>query len=139
MIENGNKVTVHYTGKFEDGQIFDSSREKTPISFVVGQHQVIAGFESAVMGLDKGGSVDVEIEPGDGYGEIREDLIVDVPADQVPGDVKVGANLQGTDVNGNMVNVTVTSINEDNTIKLDANHPLAGKKLFFNIEVVDFE
>ena len=71
---------------------------------------------------------------------IREDLIATVPAADVPPDVYVGANIQGTDVNGNMINVTVTKLNEEEkTVELDANHSLAGKKLFFEIEVVDFE
>jgi peptidylprolyl isomerase len=137
MIKEGNKVTVHYTGKFEDGNVFDSSNGKDPIEFVVGQNQVIPGFEGAVMGLDKGGSTTVTVEPAQGYGEFREDLILSLPADQVPADAQVGANLQGQDPTGNMVNVTIKEINEK-TVTLDANHPLAGKTLTFDIEVVDF-
>jgi len=137
MIKEGNKVTVHYTGKFEDGNVFDSSNGKTPIEFVVGQNQVIPGFEGAVMGLDKGVSTTVTVQPAEGYGEIREDLILNLPIDQVPEGAQVGANLQGQDPTGNMVNVTIKEINEK-TVTLDANHPLAGKTLTFDIEVVDF-
>ena len=137
MIKEGNKVTVHYTGKFEDGNVFDTSNGKEPIEFVVGQNQVIPGFEGAVMGLDKGGSTTVTVQPAEGYGEFREDLVLSLPADQVPADAQVGAKLQGQDPTGNMVNVTIKEINE-NTVTLDANHPLAGKTLTFDIEVVDF-
>lgn len=137
MIKEGNKVTVHYTGKFEDGNVFDTSSGKDPISFVVGQNQVIPGFEGAVIGLDKGGKTNVTIDPENAYGTIRENLIMSIPADQVPADATVGANLQGQDPNGNMVNVTIKEINES-TVTLDANHPLAGKTLMFDIEVIDF-
>ena len=138
MIKSGNKVTVHYTGKFENNEVFDSSENKQPISFVVGQNQVIPGFEDAVLGLDKGGKVNITIDPDNAYGQIVESLIVEVAADQVPGDVQVGANLQGTDNQGQLVNVVVKDVTEGKVI-LDGNHPLAGKTLTFDIEVVDFE
>ena len=139
MIKEGNKVTVHYTGKFEDDKVFDTSNGKDPITFVVGEHQVIAGFEEAVMGKNKGETVNAVIDPSKAYGELRDDLIAEIASDQVPEDVTVGSNLHGADSEGQPVNVTVTSINENNTVTLDANHPLAGKTLVFDIEVVDFE
>jgi len=137
MIKEGNKVTVHYTGKFEDNKVFDTSNGKDPITFVVGQQQVIPGFEEAVMGKSKGEKVNTVIEPSKAYGEIIPDLIAEISNDQVPEDVTVGAILNGADSEGNPVNVTVKSINENNTVTLDANHPLAGKTLVFDIEVVD--
>lgn len=138
MIKQGNTVKVHYTGKFEDNQIFDTSTGKQPIEFQVGSQQVIEGFETAVVGLNKGDKTTVNIPADKAYGLIREDLVITVPKAQVPADVQVGAQLQGIGQNGEPFNVTVTQINEESVV-LDANHPLAGKNLIFDIEVVDFQ
>lgn len=136
MIKKGNTVKVHYTGKLEDNQVFDSSAGRQPIEFQVGNQQVIEGFESAVLGLNKGDKTTITIEPDKAYGSVRPELIMAVPKGQVPQDVAVGVQLQGVGQNGEPFNVTVTEINES-TVTLDANHPLAGKKLIFDIEVVD--
>ncbi len=138
MITQGNTVKVHYTGKLEDNQVFDSSNGKEPIEFLVGSQQVIEGFESAVLGLNKGDKTTVNIPADKAYGELREDLLITVPKNQVPSDVQVGAQLQGIGQNGEPFNVTVKNINESEVV-LDANHPLAGKNLIFEIEVVDFQ
>lgn len=137
MIKQGNKVKVHYTGRLEDNKVFDSSNGKEPIQFEVGSNQVIEGFETAVIGLNKGDKTTIEIEPENAYGIIREDLIITVPIDQVPNDVTVGAKLQGVGQNGEPYSVVVTDVSESTAI-LDANHPLAGKKLIFDLEIVDF-
>jgi peptidylprolyl isomerase len=136
MIQKGNTVKVHYTGKLEDNKVFDSSAGRQPIEFQVGNQQVIEGFESAVLGLNKGDKTTITIDPDKAYGDIRPELIMAVPKNQVPQDVKVGVQLQGVGQNGEPFNVTVREINES-TVTLDANHPLAGKKLIFDIEVVD--
>lgn len=136
MIQKGNTVKVHYTGKLEDNKVFDSSAGRQPIEFQVGNQQVIEGFESAVLGLNKGDKTTVTIESDKAYGDIRPELIMSVPKSQVPQDVAIGVQLQGVGQNGEPFNVTVREVNES-TVTLDANHPLAGKKLIFDIEVVD--
>jgi peptidylprolyl isomerase len=137
MIKQGNTVKVHYTGRLEDNSVFDSSNGKEPIEFQVGSQQVIEGFESAVMGLTKGDKTTVTIPSDKAYGELRNELIQQVPRNQVPQDVQVGVQLQGVNPQGQPFVVTVTEVNES-TATIDANHPLAGKSLIFDIEVVDF-
>jgi peptidylprolyl isomerase len=136
MIKQGNTVKVHYTGRLEDNQVFDSSDGKQPIEFQVGSQQVIEGFETGVIGLNKGDKTTVTIPADKAYGEVRQDLIMSVPRTQVPQDVTPGAQLQGMGQNGEPFNVTVTEVNESDVL-LDANHPLAGKTLIFDLEVVD--
>jgi peptidylprolyl isomerase len=137
MIKQGNTVKVHYTGRLEDNTIFDSSNGKEPIEFQVGNQQVIEGFETAVVGLTKGDKTTVTITSDKAYGELRNELIQQVPRNQVPQDVQVGSQLQGVNPQGQPFMVTVTEVNE-NSVTIDANHPLAGKSLIFDIEVVDF-
>jgi peptidylprolyl isomerase len=137
MIKQGNTVKVHYTGRLEDNSVFDSSNDKEPIEFEVGSQQVIEGFESAVMGLTKGDKTTVTIPSDKAYGELRNELIQEVPRNQVPQDVTVGSQLQGVSPQGQPFTVTVTEVTES-SVTIDANHPLAGKSLIFDIEVVDF-
>jgi peptidylprolyl isomerase len=138
MIEKGNVVAVHYTGKFPDGETFDSSVGRDPLKFQVGSGQIIPGFENAVLGKNIGDKVTINIPAVDAYGEIREDLLVKVPMDQMPGDVEVGQMLQAQADNGQAVNVTVKEVNEEHVL-IDGNHPLAGKELVFEIEVLEIE
>lgn len=137
MIQKGNKVKVHYTGKIGN-DIFDSSEGREPIEFTVGSQEVIVGFEEAVIGKNIGDIVSVSINPEDGYGELRDDLIISVSKDQVPSDIQVGHTLQGVDKDGEPFNVTVAEIKDDVVI-LDANHPLSGKILEFEISIVSFQ
>lgn len=137
MIQRGNKVKVHYTGKIGE-EIFDSSEGKEPIEFTLGSQEVIAGFENAIIGKNVGDKVTVTISPEEGYGDLRDDLIISVEKSQVPADVQIGHTLQGVNPDGMPFNVTVSEIQEDMVI-LDANHPLAGKTLEFEIEVVSFQ
>jgi peptidylprolyl isomerase len=138
MIEKGNLVTVHYTGKLTDGNIFDSSQGKEPIKFQIGSGQIIPGFENAIMGKNVGDKVTVNIPADQAYGEVREDLLVKVGKEQLPGEVQVGQSLSAQAENGQEVNVVVTEINEDHVV-IDGNHPLAGKELVFDIEVLEIE
>lgn len=138
MIENGKIVAVHYTGKFKTGETFDSSEGRDPLKFQVGSGQIISGFEAAIIGKNVGDKVTVNIQPEDAYGLVREDLIVKVPMEQMPGKVEVGQSLQAQADNGQAVNVTVTEVNEDHVI-IDGNHPLAGQELVFDIEIVEIE
>ena len=138
MIENGKVVSVHYVGKFTDGEVFDSSEGREPLQFEVGSGQLIPGFESAIIGKIVGDKVTASITPEEGYGLVREDLIVSVPLDKMPGDVEVGQALEAQGENGQSAQVFVKEINEDNVI-IDGNHPLAGKDLVFEIEVVEIQ
>ena len=138
MIENGKVVSVHYVGKFTDGEVFDSSEGREPLQFEVGSGQLIPGFESAIIGKVVGDKVTASITPEEGYGLVREDLIVSVPLDKMPGDVEVGQALEAQGDNGQSAQVFVKEINED-TVVIDGNHPLAGKDLVFEIEVVEIQ
>ncbi len=136
MIQNGNTVNVHYTGRLTNGEVFDSSEGKEPLSFTVGSGQIIPGFENAILGKKVGDKLTVNIPASEAYGEVREDLLVKVPNSQLPGPVEVGMSLQAQAENGNAVNVTVVEVNEDHAV-IDGNHPFAGKELVFDIEVVN--
>jgi FKBP-type peptidyl-prolyl cis-trans isomerase 2 len=135
MIENGNVVDVHYVGKLTDGNVFDSSEGREPLKFEVGSGQIIPGFENAVMGKTIGDKVTVTINPEMAYGEVREDLFVQLPLDKMPGDVEVGQMLQAMSDDGRATQVRVHEVNTDNVI-IDGNHPLAGQDLIFDIEIV---
>lgn len=138
-IKNGSTVTLHYTGTLEDGSTFDSSRNegREPLSFVVGEGQVIPGFENAVLGKSKGDTVNVTIEPEDAYGNHEVHLVVPVPLDRMPQGITEGAVLQTMTEQGPAI-VTVRNIDTQYKFALvDHNHPLAGKQLTFDIEIVD--
>jgi FKBP-type peptidyl-prolyl cis-trans isomerase SlpA len=135
-VESGNTVKVHYTGTFEDGQVFDSSLERNePIAFTVGSNQVIPGFENAIMGMTVGESKKVTLTPEEGYGNIIDEMIQEVPKQFVPETVTVGEMLTTQSEQGQF-NVVVREI-KDETVILDANHPMAGKTLVFELEVVE--
>ena len=138
MIEKGNVVSVHYVGKFTDGDVFDTSEGREPLQFQVGSGQIIPGFESAILGKIVGDKVTTTIRPEDGYGLVREDLVVSVPADKMPGTVEVGQTLEASGDDGQVAHVVVTEITEE-TVTIDGNHPLAGKELIFDIEVVSIQ
>jgi len=137
-VKDGDTVKVHYTGKLKDGSVFDTSAEREPLEFKLGEGQLIPGFEKAVVGLNVGDSTEVDIPSTEAYGEAREDLIISVPKDQLPDDVEpqVGMQLQVNQPDGQPVPVRIAEVG-DTELKLDANHPLAGKDLSFEIELVD--
>lgn len=134
----GDTVRVHYTGTLEDGTQFDSSRGADPMEFAMGQGQLIAGFENAVAGLSTGESCTVTLAPEEAYGESNSEMIKDVPREMMPADVELEAGmvLQGQADDGRVDNFTVVSFTEA-SVTLDANHPLAGKSLTFEIELVE--
>lgn len=138
MIQKGNIVAVNYTGKFPNGEVFDSSEGRDPLKFQVGSGQIIPGFENAILNKATGDKITINIAPEEAYGEVREDLIVKVPLEQMPGEVEVGQSLQAESDNGQAVNVIIKEVNEDHVI-IDGNHPLAGKELIFNISVVSID
>ena len=139
MIENGKVVSVNYVGKFaEDGVVFDSSEGREPLKFQVGSGQIIPGFENAILGKTVGDKVVAKVSPEEGYGLVREDLLVTVPLDKMPGSVEVGQTLEAVGDNEQVVHVIVREINEDSVV-IDGNHPLASKNLEFEIEILEVE
>lgn len=137
-VKEGDTVKVHYTGTLKNGEVFDTSKDREPLEFTLGQGQLIPGFENAVIGLSVGESTSVDIPSKEAYGEEREDLVINVPKDQLPSDVEpqVGMQLQVNQQNGQPVPVRIKEVG-DTELTLDANHPLAGKDLSFEIKVVE--
>ncbi len=135
--KSGDKVAVHYTGKLEDGSVFDSSTGREPIEFVIGTGSVVPGFEEAVVGMEPGESKSAAIPPEKAYGEAREELVMTVKREEVPPDVdlSVGQRLALRAPDNRQIPVMVSELN-DSEVTLDANHPLAGKDLTFDIELV---
>lgn len=135
--KQGDTVKVHYTGKLKDGSVFDSSANREPLEFTLGGGNMIPGFEQAVLGMESGETKVAEIPSGQAYGDKREDMIISVPRENVPGDIspEVGQQLAVQQEGGQQVPVTVTEVTEEKVV-LDANHPLAGKDLVFEIEVL---
>lgn len=135
--KQGNKVKIHYTGKLEDGDIFASSKNKEPIEFTLGQGQVIPGIEEAVEGMETGESKTVNIPPDKAYGPHRDELTQEIPKKEMPGDIKpqVGQRLNVKWSDGKETPVSVTDVSETSVI-IDANHPLAGKDIVFELELV---
>lgn len=136
--KQGDTVKVHYTGKLADGNVFDSSVNREPLEFTIGAGNMIPGFEQAVQGMSVGEKKTAEIPSEQAYGEKREDMIISVPRENVPGDIQpeVGQQLAVQQQEGQQVPVTVTEVTEEKVV-LDANHPLAGKDLVFEIELVE--
>lgn len=135
-IKNGDTVRVHYTGRLDDGTIFDSSLDREPLEFTLGAQELLPGFENAVVGLEEGGKVKVNIPAAEAYGEPEDDLMLTVQRDQLPAEItpELGLMLQIETEEG-MMDVTITDVTDEHVI-LDANHPLAGEDLSFDIEVV---
>jgi peptidylprolyl isomerase len=136
--KTGDKVKVHYTGKLDDGTVFDSSEGKDPLEFTLGEGNIIPGFEKAVEGMETGASDTVQIEAENAYGPYQEEMVFAVPITDVPEelDPKVGEQLQVRQQDGSTVTVLVKEVDEKE-VTLDANHPLAGKQLTFDIELVE--
>lgn len=135
----GDTVNVHYTGKLSDGVVFDSSAERGPIELTIGEKQVIAGFEEALLGMEEGETKTVTLEPQDAYGAHDPNLVHTVERARIPQDIELslGAELQATTPNGNQMRLAVTEFDNDN-VTLDANHPLAGRTLTFEMTLVGF-
>ncbi len=138
QVKAGDTVKVHYSGFLDDGTVFDSSLEREPFEFTLGQGMVIPGFEDAVVGMGVGDTKTVNIPTDQAYGPYRDELLVAVERSQVPPNIEpdVGMELQIRTPEGTVTNVTITEMDE-NSITLDANHPLAGKDLIFEIKLVE--
>ncbi|MDX1480196.1 MAG: peptidylprolyl isomerase [Woeseiaceae bacterium] len=135
--KSGDKVQIHYTGKLDDGSTFDSSAGRDPLEFELGSGQVIAGFDKAVEGMTEGDTKSVKLDPDEAYGQRHDQLIQQVPKSALPDDLepKVGMALQSRSPDGQVTQLTITEVDDD-TITVDANHPLAGQALNFDIELV---
>lgn len=138
-IQNGDTVKVHYTGRLEDGTVFDSSmvEGRDPLMATLGQGQLISGFESGLIDMSVGDKKEVHIDPKDAYGEYIPNMEQEVPLENMPGEVSAGMQLQAETEMGPII-LTVKEVRE-NTVVVDANHPLAGKKLIFDLEVVEIQ
>ncbi|RMD57516.1 peptidylprolyl isomerase [Candidatus Woesearchaeota archaeon] len=138
-VKKGDKIKVEYTGKFESGEVFDSSeKHKEPLTFQVGSGQLIKGFDEAVIGMEVGEEKEVTLNPEDAYGPRNEQLVQKVPKEKLPEGAKEGATLVVNLPNGQQIPARIVSIDDDSAT-LDLNHPLAGKKLVFKIKVLSIE
>jgi peptidylprolyl isomerase len=138
MVKNGDRVKVHYKGTLKDGSVFDSSEGREPLGFTVGAGEMIAGFDKAVVGMEVGQTKKVTIPFMEAYGPYRDEMKLEISKDQLPPDMspKVGDHLQMQQRGGRPVDVVVTAVS-DKSLTLDANHPMAGKDLTFEIKLVD--
>ena len=136
--KSGDTVRIHYTGTLADGTQFDTSDGRDPLEFALGGGQVIPGFDSAVDGMAVGENKSVTIQPDQAYGERHEQLVQQVPKNALPEDMEpaVGMQLQSQSPDGQVMNLVITDV-ADETITVDANHPLAGQALTFAIELVE--
>lgn len=135
--KQGDTVAIHYTGRLDDGTVFDSSRDRDPLEFTLGEGKVIPGFEKAVEGMTEGETKETTIPPEEAYGPRNEEMVLTVERDRLPAelDPEVGQHLQMQTQDGQIFEVTVADL-DDESVKLDANHPLAGQDLTFDLEVV---
>lgn len=136
--ESGSTVIVHYTGTLDDGIVFDSSREREPLEFTIGNGQLIRGFEDAVTGMTVGDVKTVKISASEAYGERRNELVITISKQQFPEHISPAEGLQLSlkSPDGSILNAIITMVAED-SVTLDANHPLAGQDLNFNIELME--
>lgn len=138
QVKSGDKVKVHYHGRLTNGETFDSSEGREPLEFEVGGGMVIKGFDDGVTGMTVGEKKTINIPFAEGYGPSSPDMIVDMPKDRFPADMQIelGMPLVMSDGQGQQFQVKIVEIKDESVI-LDANHPLAGKDLIFDLELVE--
>jgi peptidylprolyl isomerase len=134
----GDKVKVHYTGKLTNGRIFDTSTDRDPMVFTIGQEQMIPDFEQAFIGMSPGESKRITIDSDKAFGPYREDLVTKINSESISPELepKVGQRIEASQRNGKKVVVTITSVTESG-VTVDANHPLAGEDLTFDLELIE--
>ena len=137
--KSGDAVKVHYTGKLDDGTVFDSSINRDPLEFTIGQERMIPDFEQAVIGMSLGESKTIKVPADKAFGPYHRELVRTIDRNQCPPDLEptVGQKLNATHEDGQTVVVTVTDVTESN-VTIDANHPLAGEDLTFDVKLVEF-
>lgn len=140
QVKENDTVKVHYTGKLEDGQVFDSSLQREPLEFTLGQGQLIPGFENGVIDMKVNEKKTISIPKEEAYGEVNKDLFQKVERTQLPEEIKpeVGMTLATRNPDGTERPITITKV-EDDHITVDANHPLAGRDLTFELELVEIK
>ena len=136
--KSGDTVKVHYTGRLDDGSVFDTSAERDPLEFTIGAGNVVAGFDQLVLGMSPGESRTQTISAEQAYGPHRKEMAVEVPREEVPPDLKpkVGDQFQLQADGGRTIRVRVTKVS-GTSVTMDGNHPLAGKDLTFEVELVE--
>jgi len=136
--KDGDTIKVHYTGKLDDGSVFDSSTDREPLEFKLGENQIIRGFENAVIGMAPGEKSTVTIPAEKAFGPHRNEMVIEMNKEDFPADLdpKVGQKFNLHQNDDQTIVVTVTEVTE-NAVTLDANHALAGKDLTFDIELVE--
>ncbi|KAB1065482.1 FKBP-type peptidyl-prolyl cis-trans isomerase [Salibacter halophilus] len=139
-VKNNDTVKVHYTGKLTSGEVFDSSKDREPLEITVGQGQLIPGFENGLIDMEVNEKKTLNIPSSEAYGDVRNELVQDVPKSQLPEEIKpeVGMPLVSKTPQGQEIQLVVTEVKDD-SITVDANHPLAGKDLVFDIELVEIK
>lgn len=137
-VKKGDKIKIEYTGKLDDGTVFDSSENKEPLEFTVGSNEIIKGVDEAVVGMEKGEEKEIDVSPEEAYGPYNADMKQKVPKESLPKDqeIKPGMRMIAQSQNGQKIPVKVDDVDEKE-VTLDLNHPLAGKKLNFKIKVVE--
>ena len=135
--KSGDTVKVKYTGKLDDGTVFDSSIDRDPLEFTIGENMIIPGFEAAVIGMNIGETKTINIPPEEAYGPYFDEMVMEANREEFPADMKpeIGLKIQIHHEDGGSIIASITKIVED-IITLDANHPMAGKALNFDIELV---
>jgi peptidylprolyl isomerase len=137
QVGDGNTIRIHYTGRLDDGTIFDSSKEREPLEFTMGSGDIIKGFEDAVRGMTVGELKTIRITSGEAYGPYRDDLVMSINKSQLPPDIEAmqGAMLSLRHPDGRMIDAMIAEVTAD-SVTLDANHPLAGEDLTFELQLV---
>lgn len=137
-VKDGDTVKIHYTGKLSDGTVFDSTREREPMQFAVGSDEIIPGVEKAVVGMKPGESKTIKLAAGDAFGPRQDKMVFELEKEKMPDGLtlEIGRQLQYTPENGPKRVLTIIKVSEKN-VTLDGNHPLAGKDLTFDLELLE--
>jgi len=140
QVKEKDTIKLHYTGKLSDGQVFDSSVEREPIEFTVGEGKIIPGLEKGVIDMKVNEKKTIEIAKDDAYGDASDELFQEVKKEQLPEDIKpeVGMGLVSKNPDGSERQLRVADVKDDHIV-VDANHPLAGKDLVFDVELVEIK
>ncbi|GGZ49948.1 MULTISPECIES: FKBP-type peptidyl-prolyl cis-trans isomerase [Mesonia] len=140
QVKENDTVKIHYTGKLQDGQVFDSSLERDPIEFTIGGGQIIPGLEKGLIDMKVNDKKTIEIPQAEAYGDVQKELFQEVPKEQLPQEItpEVGMGLVAKNPDGSERQLRVAEVKDD-SIVIDANHPLAGKDLIFDVEVVEIK
>ena len=136
----GDLVSVHYTGKLTDGEVFDSSRDRDPLKFTLGNKELLGGFEDGVVGMKPGETKSLTLNPEQAFGDRREDLVLELPKNEFPQNItpSVGLHLKMSNASGAGMTVVITDVGDD-SVTLDGNHPLAGQSVVFDIELIEIK